>query len=77
MADQYHTFHQQQPSTGVPRSSTQDSSPSQSSDYLMLDLFGTVLEVRRMRPSEARDTNLELEALDVPYHWVRLASMND
>jgi hypothetical protein len=46
-------------------------------DYLMLDLAGTVLEVRRMSPSEARDTNLELEALDVPFHWVTLASMGD
>jgi hypothetical protein len=43
----------------------------------MLDLFGTVLEVRRMSFSEARDTNLELEALDVPFHWVPLASMTD
>jgi hypothetical protein len=47
------------------------------SDYLMLDLAGNVLEVRRMRPSEARDTNLELEALDVPYQWVPLAEMTD
>jgi hypothetical protein len=45
------------------------------SEYLMLDLFGTVLEVRLMIPSEARETNLELEALDVPYHWAPLASI--
>ena len=46
-------------------------------DYLMLDRFGTVLQVRRMSPSEARDTNLELEAEEVRYHWVPLASMVD
>jgi hypothetical protein len=55
----------------------QDPFPQQFAEYLMLDLCGTVLQVRRMKPSEARDTNLELEALDVPYHWVPLASMND
>lgn len=53
------------------------SCPPTHDDYLMLDLFGTVLEVRRMRPSEARDINLELEALDLPYHWAPLAEMTD
>jgi hypothetical protein len=65
---------QQEPLTGVTRPSTL---PSQSTDYLMLDFFGTVLEVRRMRPNEARDINLELQALNAPYHWERLASMTD
>ena len=46
-------------------------------DYLMLDLAGNVLEVRRMNRSEARDTNLELEALDVPYEFVPLSEMFD
>jgi hypothetical protein len=46
-------------------------------EYLMLDLAGNVLAVRRMTRTEVRDTNLELEALDVPYQWVPLASMND
>jgi hypothetical protein len=50
---------------------------TQFTNYLLLDLFGTVLEVRRLSPAEARDTNLELEALEVPYHWVPLASMTD
>jgi hypothetical protein len=44
-------------------------------DYAMLDMAGNLLEVRRMRPSEARDCNLELEALDVPYAWELLASI--
>jgi hypothetical protein len=30
-----------------------------------------------MTPSEARDTNLELEAEDVPYEFVPLAEMFD
>jgi hypothetical protein len=67
-------FQQQQPSTGVTRPSTL---PSQFTDYLMLDSFGTVLEVRRMSPREARDTNLELQALNAPYHWEALSSMTD
>lgn len=46
-------------------------------DYLMLDLVGNVVEGRRMSVTEARDTNLELEALDVPYQWVRLADTID
>ncbi len=46
-------------------------------DYLMLDLAGNVLEVRRMSPTDARDTNLELEALDVPYEFVPLSEMFD
>lgn len=48
---------------------------TQCSNYLMLDLFGTVVELRRMSSMEARDINLELEALEIPYHWVTLASM--
>lgn len=63
----FHDFPQQEP----------ESPQMARTDYLMLDLFGTVLEVRRMSRGEARDTNLELEALDVPYHWVTLASMGD
>lgn len=64
-----HDFPSQQP-TDSPQS-------NQFTNYLLLDLFGTVLEVRRMSPSEVRDTNLELEALEVPFHWVPLASMTD
>ena len=45
-------------------------------DYLLLDRFDTVFEVRRMRPSEARDTNAELQALNAPCHW-ELAGMTD
>jgi hypothetical protein len=50
---------------------------TQFTEHLLLDSFGTVLEVRRMSPCEARDTNLELEAQDEPYHWVPLSSMGD
>jgi hypothetical protein len=45
--------------------------------YQMLDLAGNVLEVRRMTPAEARDTNLELEAEDSPYEFVPLSQMFD
>lgn len=53
-----------------------DASPRRA-EYFMLDLVGNVLQGQRMSASEARDTNLELEALDVPYLWVRMADLID
>lgn len=60
-----HDFPQQQPP--VAEAFRQ---PKRRADYLMLDLVGNVLEARPMSVGEARDTNLELEALDVPFAWV-------
>ena len=52
-------------------------SPPSSREYVMVDLCGNVLQARRMSLSEARDTNLELEALEAPYYWTPLAEMFD
>ena len=51
--------------------------PPSSREYVMVDLCGNVLQARRMSPSEVRDTNLELEALETPYYWTPLAEMFD
>jgi hypothetical protein len=51
--------------------------PPSSREYVMVDLCGNILQARRMSPSEARDTNLELEALEAPYYWTPLAEMFD
>jgi hypothetical protein len=71
MADHDYTIHPLPAQGPFPEPATQFT------NYLLLDLFGTVLEVRRLSPAEARDTNLELEALEVPFYWVPLASMTD
>jgi hypothetical protein len=55
----------------------QQESPTPTADYLMVDLFGTVVEVRRMSSRNARDANLELVALSAPYHWTLLAETID
>ncbi len=69
-------YHQQHPLTGGSRPISQFPS-QQFTEYLMLDSCGHVLEVRCMSPSEARDSNLELEARRSPYHWVSFASRHD
>ena len=46
-------------------------------DYLMLDFFGTAIELRRMSSAEAQAANLELEAVHVPYRWISVAKMQE
>jgi hypothetical protein len=61
-----------------PHQQPESSQSTPTADYLLLDLFGTVVEVRRMSSKEARDAKLELAAQHgCCFHWVSITSMTD
>ena len=54
-----------------------DRSNTPTAEYLLLDRFRTVLEVRRMSPKEVLDANQELLSLGKTLQWLPLSEMGD
>jgi hypothetical protein len=54
-----------------------DRSNTPTAEYLLIDRFNTVLEVRDMSPKEAQDANQELLSLGKTLQWLPLSEMGD